>query len=137
MKHVIKTTVLLLSITLAMAALNLSGCGDDDGGPVIPKGTPTRKIVLTADNFFDPKNVSIAQGDTIVWFNSGTSKHTTTSGAGGIANGVWNSGSSSPSQYMNPGDRFMHVFTDTVGVYPYFCEPHKTTNMVGTVTVTP
>lgn len=139
MRRVINVTLLLIPIALAAAALNLSGCGGDEGNPVIPpKGSATRRIVLTQDNFFSPKNVSIAQGDTIVWFNSGSMGHTTTSGSNGVKNGLWDSGSANSSQYMQPGAKFTRIFTDTVGVYPYFCKPHwSTAGMVGTVTVTP
>jgi plastocyanin len=132
MRRVVKVTVLSLSVALAATAFNLSGCGEDETSPTAPKGSTTRKVVLTQDNFFSPKNVSIAQGDTIVWFNSGSMVHTATSGSNGVMNGVWNSGN------IGSGGSFTRVFNDSVGVYNYYCIPHWSSfGMVGTVTVTP
>lgn len=75
---------------------------------------------------FVPQDITIDVGDTIRW--TGLTGHTTTSGAGGVADGVWDSGSQVSS--------FDFTFNED-GVYPYFCRPHFFLGMVGTVTVRP
>jgi len=78
--------------------------------------------------FFDPSTVNILVGDTVRWVNTTTFFHTTTSGTGCTADGIWNA--SLPS--LN--STFSFVFT-SVGTYPYFCIPHCGIGMVGTVVV--
>lgn len=85
---------------------------------------------------FEPHAVWVEQGGTVTWkLDSGS--HTTTTYAEGNdrpqripddASG-WNSGTLS-----EPGTTFEHTF-ETVGVYDYFCIPHQTTGMIGTVIV--
>jgi plastocyanin len=118
---------------------SISGCGDDESGPagVPPPGsTLHKKIVQMKDTFFVPRDVTIVRGDTIVWFNAGAMSHTTTSGISGSPDGLWNSGNP-PSSWIPPGGMFQRVFDDTTGTFPYFCIPHATLNMLGSVTVNP
>jgi plastocyanin len=78
---------------------------------------------------FTPKDVQINVGDTVKWIAaSGT--HTVTSGTG----------SNDPSvgdlfdQQLAAGQTFSHVFS-AAGLISYFCRPHETMGMKGTVTV--
>jgi plastocyanin len=139
MKRFRSTVPLFLMITGLFFA-NMAGCGGEDsaGPPACPAPTNTthRKVVLMKDNFFDPKDITIARGDTIVWFSAGTMAHTTTSGTPGNLTLLWNSGSPQAS-WVQPCGSFERVFDDTVGTFPYFCIPHAVQQMVGSVTVTP
>ena len=76
---------------------------------------------------FVPATVNIAVGDTVrwIWMAGG---HSTTSGAGCVPDGIWNSG------VIGAGSTFSRIF-NTSGTFPYFCIPHCAMGMVGTVKV--
>src|SRR5882724_5501400 len=76
---------------------------------------------------FMPSSVTIHPGDTVRWTWS-SSGHSTTSGSPGSPNGIWDSG------ILNQGAMFTHTF-NSVGSFPYYCTPHGSLGMVGTVTV--
>jgi len=86
--------------------------------------------VKMLDFRFEPRNLTIAPGDTVTWVNQGTVQHTTTSGTSCNADGRWNSG------LLSPGQSFTFVFPDS-GSYPYFCIPHCLSDMRGAVNVVP
>lgn len=77
---------------------------------------------------FVPQTLTIEEGDTIEWFNTTTSVHTSTSGTSCIGDGVWD------SSFLFPGGRFQFAF-EAAGTYPYFCIPHCGLGMTGTVAV--
>ncbi len=101
--------------------------------------THTVKSVSMNDNFatqsffFSPSSVTASPGDTIKWTNVGATVHTATSGeeetpgAGVLFN----------SPFMNPGAVFRWVVKDTTGTIPYFCLPHGSLGMVGSITIQP
>ena len=72
---------------------------------------------------FNPKEITIKAGTTVVWTNNDSVDHNVTSDTG-----LFNSGT------LAPGDTFKFTF-DQAGTYPYSCSFHVP-NMVGTVTVT-
>ena len=124
---------LLIPFALVLAA----GCGDDSQGPSKPPPASTshKKVVEVRNNFFSPIDVTIARGDTVVWFNAGSAGHTTTSGAGCSADGLWDSGG------LASGESYSVIFGDNgvtqTGTMPYYCVPHCGMGMTGTVTVSP
>jgi plastocyanin len=134
MKRVIMRILPVTTPVVVATLLYVSGCSDDESGPTAPPppGSVHKKIVQMKDNFFEPKDVTISRGDTIVWFNVGAAIHTSTSGAPGSADGWWDSGN------LGNGEMFQRVFDDTTGgPFDYFCIPHSHLGMVGTVTVDP
>lgn len=78
------------------------------------------------DFSFSPADVNIQVGDTVRWTNRNAVTHTSTSGAQGIPDGMWNSGS------LGLNESFSFVF-ETPGSFPYYCIPHNF--MTGTVNV--
>ncbi len=71
----------------------------------------------------------VTQGDSVVWTNNGTSPHTSTSGAAGVPDGLWNSGT------LSPGLSFGRTFSQ-VGDFPYYCAIHYPINhMAGLIRV--
>lgn len=90
----------------------------------------TVHTVQMVDNDFVPQNITITEGDTVVWTNDGAVTHTTTSGTNCTGDGLWDSGN------MSPNDEFTYVFS-SAGTYPYFCIPHCGMGMTGEVTVQP
>jgi plastocyanin len=82
--------------------------------------------VSMEDNFFDQANITVAPGTTVTWVQNGANPHTTTS-----YDGLWDSG------MIEGGSNGTFSFTfEDPGTYDYFCIPHESLGMVGTVTVT-
>lgn len=77
--------------------------------------------------YYDPAEISIGTGTTVVWSNDDSLVHTVTSGSPreGLTD-IFDSG------VMAVDSTYSHTF-DEVGTYPYFCTLHPW--MVGTVTV--
>jgi len=83
-------------------------------------------MIDITDLTFSPKTQSIKTGDTVTWMNNDITEHTSTSGAAGTPNGIWDSG------LLSPGQSFSFTFA-SAGTFPFFCEVH--TFMTGTITV--
>jgi plastocyanin len=81
--------------------------------------------VKMEDNFFEPANITVEPGTTVTWVQSGNNPHTTTS-----YDGLWDSGMIEPGS----GGSFSFTF-DEPGTFDYFCIPHESLGMLGTVTV--
>jgi plastocyanin len=73
------------------------------------------------DFFFDPANITVKPGTTVMWVNEGTHPHTVTSDDGQF-----------DSETLMPGDSFMVTFSGS-GTLTYHCEIHEF--MMGSVTV--
>ncbi len=84
--------------------------------------------VLVANDFFDPPLLTIQEGDSVHWTNTGLGIHTVTSGEGCVPDELFDSGPLGVSGAF--GWRFMNV-----GEFPYYCTPHCSTGMTGHVTV--
>jgi plastocyanin len=82
--------------------------------------------VRMEDNFFAPANITVEPGTTVTWVQSGDNPHTTTS-----YDGLWDSGMIEGGS----GGTFSFTFEEP-GTYDYFCIPHESLGMVGSVTVT-
>lgn len=86
--------------------------------------------VTMNNDFFSPANLSVGVGDTVVWTNHSGLTHTSTSGTSCSANGLWNSGN-----VLGSGHSFSRTFAGA-GSFPYFCSPHCSLGMTGSITVT-
>jgi plastocyanin len=82
--------------------------------------------VRMEDNFFDPANITVEPGTTVTWVQSGNNPHTTTS-----YDGLWDSGMIEGGS----GGTFSFTFEEP-GTFDYFCIPHESLGMIGSVTVT-
>jgi plastocyanin len=82
--------------------------------------------VRMEDNFFDPANITVEPGTTVTWVQSGDNPHTTTS-----YDGLWDSGMIEGGS----GGTFSFTFEEP-GTYDYYCIPHESMGMIGSVTVT-
>jgi plastocyanin len=77
---------------------------------------------------FDPQELTVKAGTTVVWTNTASNAHTVTADDGSFDSGN-----------MNANDTFQFTFT-TPGTYPYYCAYHGGpggAGMAGTVIVTP
>lgn len=98
---------------------------------------------------FRPRELEVGVGDTVVWKNTGSRRHTVTAYDGGLPDGAeyfasggfgsqrqaedgWHSGYGGA---INAGQTYEHTF-DVAGEYAYFCIPHEPQGMSGTVVVT-
>lgn len=81
--------------------------------------------VSALDYRFEPQDLPVLAGTTVVWTNNGIAPHTTTS-----SSAVWDSGT------LSPGQSFSLTF-DTPGSFPYHCLFHQGLGlgMSGVVTV--
>ena len=80
-----------------------------------PRATASRTVnVEIGDYFYDPDQITIAPGQTVLWTNDGTVKegHTVTDKGGAFDSGV-----------LKNGDTFSHTF-DTAGTFNLFCSIH-------------
>ncbi|MFN2615083.1 MAG: plastocyanin/azurin family copper-binding protein [Actinomycetota bacterium] len=86
----------------------------------------TQRHVSIKNFSFNPVDLSVKVGNTVVWSNdeAAATVHTATS----------NDGHTFDSGALNPGDSYPFTFT-RAGSYPYFCSAHPQT-MKGTITVT-
>lgn len=98
----------------------------------------TATVNMTDANKFEPASVTIAKGGTVTWKNTSSTQHTSTDDPSKAANKAdaalpsgaqpWDSG------MVDPGKTFTHTF-DVAGTYKYFCIPHESVGMLGTVVV--
>ncbi len=72
---------------------------------------------------FIPATVVVVAETTIDWINEGKIVHTVTD-----ENASWDSGS------LRPGEKFSKKF-EVKGTFPYYCIPHRSMGMVGTIVV--
>jgi plastocyanin len=136
----------LLAI-LALLGLALSGCtstpGDQAGtgttasetegagsGPEMEDGKYVVRLV--SGNKFDPADLTIPAGSTVVWVTD-SGVHDVTEGEAGSEESEWSSEDDGPK--MTPGVRYERTFNET-GTVHYRCVLHESGGMVGTLTVT-
>lgn len=84
---------------------------------------------------FNPQELEITAGDTVVWTNtsSGRIPHTATADSLRDRLQGFNSGSF-PRRWLYPGETFQFTFT-TAGTFPYHCVIHESLGMTGTIIV--
>ncbi|WP_049980932.1 plastocyanin/azurin family copper-binding protein [Halolamina rubra] len=116
--------------------------GTEGGGG----GGTTHTVDMTDGLVFDPEDITVAVGDTVVWENVGSVGHSVTAYEEDIPDGAdyWASGGFDNEQaardnYPDQGDvpggeSYEHTF-ETLGTHEYFCIPHEGVGMVGTVEV--
>ncbi len=83
--------------------------------------------VTIEDFFFDPEDLMISVGDTVVWMNHGSVSHT----ASRDDPPAFDTGKISPATSSTP----ILFGAESAGPLKYFCRPHKAM-MQGTITVT-
>ncbi len=121
----------LLSTVVFAGCLALAvGCDDDDEDPLFPADAGPVVRVAVLDDHFDPQEVTIDRGTTIVWTNGGQHDHTVTAGE----NPSFPTTGGSFDHELEPGESFEWTFDDS-GDQPYFCRFHFDDGMTGTIIV--
>lgn len=113
--------VLAAALALLMAGLVVS-C---DSGGTEPTPTTTMEVHLTSGLQFTPADLTIEPGTTVRWVNDASIFHTITPDG----HSEWER-----ATMTTAGDDFTHTF-EAEGEFPYYCEPHLSQGMTGTVTV--
>lgn len=128
---------LLRTSGLALAA-TVAGC--------VGGSTPAEQTVtMTGDMRFDPGNVTVAKGGTVTWTNAGQVEHTVTAieeeiptDAAYFASGGFESEQAAQKHMrdglLDPDESYSHTF-EVPGTYEYYCIPHESGGMDGTVRV--
>src|SRR5215468_10588348 len=101
--------VFVLGVILCFATLGV-GVGRILASPP-EQAQPT--TVTMKDFEFAPKTITIKVGDSVVWANAGTKKHTATADDNSFDTGV-----------VAPGASSQPVKFDKAGSFPYYCQFH-------------
>jgi plastocyanin len=110
------------SSTGSSSGSSTSASGDEDAGPSTFDVSIVEPDAADPDSWgFDPSDLQVQVGDTVVWTNQGSTDHTVTAEGGAFDSGM-----------IGPGDTFEYTF-DEVGTFSYHCDPHPW--MKGTVKV--
>ncbi len=123
--------------TAGGAAAPTASTGSTAGSTPASASNPTT-ITMTNDNKFSPSTLTVAKGATVTFDNSSTMVHSATDDPSKAVNKAdaqlpdgaqpWDSG------LIQPGQKWTHTF-DVAGTYKFFCVPHETLGMLGTITV--
>ena len=128
------------------AATGVAAVGGASGTAVAQEGGTTHTVDMTDQLVFDPDELTIAPGDTVVWENVGNVGHSVTAYEDDIpgeaeyfASGGFDAEQPARDGYPSQGDipggeSYEHTF-EVTGTYEYFCIPHEAVGMVATITV--
>ncbi len=132
--------------TIAAGGLGgLAGCGV--GGGNTPGAADDFDVGMGA-SVFNPREVTVQVGETVVWKNNNSRAHTVTAyqdqrpdGAAYWASGGYGNETAARDGFygsfggaMSSGDYFEHTF-EVPGEHHYFCIPHERGGMLGVVVV--
>ncbi|MHB8842318.1 MAG: cupredoxin domain-containing protein [Candidatus Aquicultor sp.] len=93
---------MVAAIGLMLIMLALAGCPSQPG----------TKAVTIEMLGYNPKNLTVDVGTTVIWTNRDDTAHTVTADLGGFS-----------SKVMNPGDTYQLIFKNK-GVFKYHCDLH-------------
>jgi plastocyanin len=112
-------------IMLAGAGLAAACSSDDSSGPQLCQ--PTGALVCMTASSFNPANLTVAAGATVMWIDGSGIQHTVTSVSGSAE---------AFDQTVSGGSSFSRQFS-TAGTFDYYCKIHgsPTSGMRGTITV--
>ena len=117
-------TVVLLAATLVW----LTGCEPVDAPPDGPEEPTVADDVAEVEMglaSFEPAEITVAAGTTVIWVNDSGVEHTVTAGTRGNPTNLFD-------ETVSTGDSFSYQF-DEPGTYQYFCDIHP--GMDGVVAV--
>jgi plastocyanin len=128
-------------LRLAGTAIAVSGAGCLSAGG---SGKP-RRVSMTEDFGYDPERLRVDAGTTVRWVNDSDVGHTVTAyeaeipeGAAYFASGGFGTERAARNDagggLLDAGGSYEHTF-EVGGAYGYFCVPHESSGMTGTVVV--
>jgi plastocyanin len=107
------------------------GSGGDSGGGG-GGGTKSVKVGPGGQLVFDPDSLQVTPGTTVKWTWESDNHNVVVESQPDGAD--WKGTEGAPSKTYNTGHTYSHTF-ETKGTYEYFCQPHKTAGMTGSVEV--
>lgn len=87
-----------------------------------------KDTVIMDNDSFEPANLTVSPGSTVIWINKSILQHTATSGTNCSADGKFDSG------VIDPNQSFSYTFKSE-GIFNYYCIPHCAMGMKGVITV--
>lgn len=128
-----------MGVLAATVAPLLAACGRQEPAVRSPPGTPAPQTVKMTDQLrFVPERLTLKVGDTVIWRNQETVSHTVTSDAAKAADKTHASvpaGAESWDSGMIEGGKTFERKFEVAGEYTYFCIPHESAGMLGTLIV--
>lgn len=129
-----------------LAGASAVGLGGLAGCTALGSGEDDYDIGMTAVAY-RPPSFTVEAGDTVVWKNTSARAHSVTAYEQGIpeeadyfATGGYDTEQAARDAWseaggvINNGETYEYTF-EVPGLYEYFCIPHETSGMVGTVEV--
>jgi plastocyanin len=111
-----------------------------DAGATLDAGGPIVLVGPAADHSFQPAMLVVPVGTTVQWFWE-SAGHNLISGLEGTPDGRFCapsdadcSSDATAAFTLAAGTIYLHTFT-TPGTYPYYCAPHVSDGMKGTIVV--
>ncbi len=105
-----------------------------------PELTPTpepadQTVDVAADGSFSfsPESFTISAGETVEWVWSSSNHNVTPNSTPDGSD--WSGSPGAPDELYNQGYTYRHTF-DVPGEYTYYCNPHRSSGMTGSLTVT-
>jgi plastocyanin len=118
----------LLGTCAVLAVAMVSACSSDEETP--PDTNANVVNVEVTSNQFTPASVTIKVGQTVRWRWAGGTHNVVSGPDCNTEDGNFKSGA------PQGGGTFDHIF-EKAGTFPYYCEPHCSMGMKGTVIVEP
>jgi plastocyanin len=119
---------------LVLVLVPAAGCSDSEPGVVS----------MTDGAKFNPQEIIVQADETVTWENSSTAAHTVTAYSDSVPPDLYFSSGRAPSEeqardriadeLIQPDGTFRFTF-EKAGTYEYFCIPHESSGMIGTVVV--
>jgi plastocyanin len=128
---------LYTALVAAIALGTLGACSSS--------GAAGNEVTMSDSFVFEPKEITVSLGETITFSNTSSNVHTVTAvenslpeGAKYFASGGFSSEEEAVDNVseglLQAGDKY-EVTLDKPGTYQYFCIPHESSGMTGTIVV--
>ena len=98
----------------------------------VPQGLPSSVAIV--DNSYDPAELTVVAGTTVVWQHAGTARHSVTAKDGSFDSSPKCNKTTGLDECLQTGQNYPHEF-DTPGRFEYSCKIHGPL-MAGVVVVT-
>jgi plastocyanin len=145
MDHSATTRRAFLRDGAAVVGTSVAGATTVATRPAVAQSATEHLVEMPDSLVFDPASLTVAPGDTVVWRTTGNVGHSVTAyeddlpeGAEYFASGGFGSESAARRAYprgdVPAGGEYRHSF-EVEGDYEYFCIPHESVGMVGTIRV--
>ncbi len=117
-KYGIIAAVIVLLIGVGFFSMNKPAtvAPNNTAPSISPSETVNEPNTVRISNYeYLPEKITVKKGTTVTWKNEDIAKHTVTV-EDGIVEGP-------KSEFFGKGEEYSYTF-NTVGNYPYYCEPH-------------